>query len=208
MPPPRRKRKPVTVIGLTGGIASGKSTAARHLASLGAHVLDADRLGHQAYKPGGHAHRQIIETFGAEVAGADGVIDRKVLGGKVFGAPAAMRRLTDIVWPEIGRLAKREIDSAARRHRIIVLEAAVLLEAGWDAEVDEVWVVLAEPKVALARAMARDGLTRAQVEARMKAQLSNDERRRRAGRVLENSGEPAKLRRQLDEAWRELTEAG
>lgn len=194
----------MTIIGLTGGIASGKSTAARHLASLGACVLNADRLGHQVYRPGSDAYRQIIEIFGAEVVGADDVIDRKILGDKVFDTSAAMRRLTDIVWPEIGQLAKREINIAARGHRVIVLEAAVLLEAKWDAIVDEVWVVLAEPEIARERAMARDGLNKAQVESRMKSQIDNDERRRRAKRVLENNGEPDELRRQLNEAWREL----
>ena len=96
------------VVGLTGGIASGKSTVARALALRGAHVIDADKLGHRAYEPGTRAHREVIATFGAEVRAADGTIDRAALGAKVFGKPAELKRLTDIVWPEIRRLAEAE----------------------------------------------------------------------------------------------------
>ena len=97
------------VICLTGGLASGKSTATKFLEQQGAQVIDADRLGHRAYDPGTQAYRQVIETFGEEVVGDDNQIDRKVLGSKVFAQPAALKQLTDIVWPEIRRLAVMEI---------------------------------------------------------------------------------------------------
>ncbi|MFM7119559.1 MAG: dephospho-CoA kinase, partial [Gammaproteobacteria bacterium] len=119
------------IIGLTGGIASGKSTASRFFAEQGAYVIDSDKLGHRAYEPGTGAFDAVARSFGPEVVGADGRIDRKVLGGKVFGKPEALKQLTDIVWPEIRRLTQIEIESALRADpdRIVVLEAAVMLEA-------------------------------------------------------------------------------
>jgi dephospho-CoA kinase len=199
----------VIVVGLTGGIASGKSTVARELARRGARVIDADKLGHRAYEPGTQAHRDVIAAFGPEVRAADGTIDRAALGARVFGRPDQLKRLTDIVWPEIRRLAKAEIGAlrAADPHAVVVLEAAVLFEAGWEPLVDEIWVVVVERATAVERAVARGGLTAAQVEARIDAQLSNDERRRRAHVVLDNSGDEAALVRQLHAQWRRVLAA-
>lgn len=197
----------MTVIGLTGGIASGKSTAAKHLASLGASVIDADLLGHRAYEPGTDAHAAVAATFGADVVGSDGRIDRKVLGGKVFGRPEALKRLTDIVWPEIRRLARLEIERARGQapDQPVVLEAAVLFEAGWQDDVDEVWVVVVDRETAIERATRRDGADRAAIERRIDSQLSNDERRRRADVVIDNNGDEAGLIEQLNVQWARLS---
>lgn len=194
------------IIGLTGGIASGKSTAAAYLGEKGASVIDADKLGHQAYEPDTDAFAQVVAAFGPEVVGADGQIDRKVLGGKVFGDPAALDRLTGIIWPEIGRLALTEFEvaRAARPDANIVLEAAVMLEAGWEPMVDEVWVVIVEPDTAVARATARDGVEEEAVRKRIAAQLSNDERRAKADIVIDNSGDEAALLVQLDAQWKRI----
>jgi phosphopantetheine adenylyltransferase/dephospho-CoA kinase len=194
------------IIGLTGGIASGKSTAAAYLGEKGASVIDADKLGHQAYEPDTDAFAQVVAVFGPEVVGADGQIDRKVLGGKVFGDPAALDRLTGIIWPEIGRLALTEFEvaRAARPDANIVLEAAVMLEAGWEPMVDEVWVVIVEPDTAVARATARDGVEEEAVRKRIAAQLSNDERRAKADIVIDNSGDEAALLAQLDAQWKRI----
>lgn len=193
-------------IGLTGGIASGKSTAARHLATLGAHVIDADRLGHRAYEPGSPGHAAVAEAFGIDVVADDGSIDRKALGAIVFGNPEALNRLTGIVWPEIRRLAEIEIDAAraASEVQVIVVEAAVLFEAGWESMADEVWVVVAEPAAAIARAVARDGVTEEAVRSRIAAQLGNDERRARAHRVIENNASEDALTAAVTSAWGEL----
>jgi phosphopantetheine adenylyltransferase/dephospho-CoA kinase len=197
------------VIGLTGGIASGKSTVAKHLAARGARVIDADKLGHRAYEPGTQAHREVIAAFGPEVRAADGTIDRAALGARVFGKPAELRRLTDIVWPEIRRLAEKEIAAirASDPRAVVVLEAAVLFEAGWEPLVDEIWVAVVERAVAVQRAVARGGLNAQQVDARIDAQLTNDERKKRAHVVLDNSGDEAALLRQLDAQWRDVVEA-
>lgn len=191
------------VIGLTGGIASGKSTAARYLESLGAHLIDADKLGHQAYEPGMPANDAIVAAFGDEVRAGDGTIDRRALGGKVFGQPEQLKRLTDIVWPEIRRLAEAEIHRIGSNDpdAVVVLEAAVLLEAGWESAVDEIWVVLVEPAVAVERAMTRDGVDAEAVQKRIDAQLSNAERQARAQVSIDNSADESALRGQLDEHW-------
>ena len=196
------------VIGLTGGIASGKSTAAKYLAERGAVVVDADRLGHRAYESDRPGFAKVVAAFGEEVVGADGGIDRKALGAKVFRDPAQLKRLTDIVWPEILALAKEEIAAARESSaKVAVLEAAVLIEAGWQREVDEVWAITVEPEIAVARATARDGLAVAAVQARIDAQLSNAERTAHASTVLDNSASEAELVAQLDVDWQRLQRA-
>ena len=194
------------ILCLTGGIASGKSTAADHLAGKGARVIDADKLGHRAYEPGTAAFTAVVATFGDDVLTEDGQINRKVLGGKVFGKPEELKKLTDIVWPEIRRLTEQDIADAVTQDpdAIIVLEAAVLLEAGWDSVGQEVWVIIVDPETAINRTMARDGLTREAVEQRLAAQMNNEERASKASRVFDNNGELDNLHRQLDDAWNEF----
>jgi dephospho-CoA kinase len=191
------------VIGLTGGIGAGKSTAAKMLAELGAHVIDADKVGHDVYAPGTDGFRAVVEAFGPEIVGADGAIDRRRLGAIVFGDPAQLRRLNALVHPLIG-LAIRDRLQAAQAEPArtpIVVEAAIMMEAGWTF-FDEVWAVVVEPETAIARVMASRGLSRADVEQRIAAQMSNAERVRRATRVIHNDGTPAQLRAQVEAAWR------
>lgn len=195
------------VIGLTGGIAAGKSTVARLLGERGAFVIDADLLGHRAYEPGAGAYRGVVEAFGSDVVAEDGSIDRRALGAKVFGKPEELDRLTGIVWPEIRDLAQREIRETAD-DAVVVLEAAVLLEAGWEDLADEVWVVVVDPEVAVERAVARGGLDADAVRARIAAQLSNAERKARADRVIDNSGRAEELEQKVEEAWQRVRERG
>jgi phosphopantetheine adenylyltransferase/dephospho-CoA kinase len=195
------------VICLTGGLASGKSTAARFLRDQGAHVIDADQLGHRTYEPGTQAHAQVVAAFGPDVLAADGKIDRKMLGSKVFGRPAELKKLTDIVWPAIRMLAREDIARvcAAGTARVIVLEAAVLFEAGWQDLGDEVWVVVVDRAVAITRAMSRDNAQRATVESRLDAQLSNDERIARAHVVIDNNATPEAMLAQLRTQWQRIS---
>lgn len=196
------------VIGLTGGIASGKSTVARLLAEQGATVVDADKLGHQAYLRGRPAFDQVVAAFGPGVVGADGEIDRKALGAEVFGNAQALGRLTDIVWPAILALAKEEIVRERRAGAaLVVLEAAVLLEAGWQSEVDEVWTVAVPAQVAVERAQSRDGLDADAVRARIAAQLSNEERAAKAHVVINNNGSKRALADRLRRELHRLREA-
>ena len=193
----------MSVICITGGLASGKSTAALYLEEQGAEIIDADKLGHRAYDSGTQAYYDVIATFGEDLRAEDGSIDRRVLGKKVFGDPAQLKKLTDIVWPEIRRLAQNEID-ANDSDTIMVLEAAVLLEAGWQDIGDEIWVVTVDPEIAITRCMSRDGLEKEAVQSRLDAQLSNDERIAQADIVIVNNGSEEQLFEQLDEQWHRL----
>ena len=197
------------IIGLTGGIASGKSTVASTLGTWGAYVIDADKLGHNAYISGTQAFTDVVTAFGDDIIGADGEVDRRSLGGKVFGNPERLKKLTDIVWPAIMRTAEQEIASAKAENlnRVVVLEAAVLIEADWLNLVDQVWVTVVEPSVAIERASARDGVDAAAVQARIDAQLSNDERIAKAHDVIHNSGDQDHLIEQLRQLWAGISAA-
>ncbi len=197
----------MTVIGLTGGIASGKSTAAGWLRDLGAIVIDADRLGHRVYEPGSSGFEAVVNGFGHDLVAPDGTINRQLLGGKVFGDPAQMKKLTDIVWPEIQRLAAQEIADIKRRDpkAHVVLEAAVLVEANWFGLVDQVWVVTVEPSVAKARLMSRNNLTDAQAQSRIDAQISNKERLLHAYAKFDNSGTLDQFRQRVEREWKRFT---
>ena len=191
------------IIGLTGGIASGKSTVAAHLGELGAHVIDADKLGHRAYLKGTAAYAQVVNTFGEDIVAEDGEIDRRALGAKVFGTDDGLRQLTDIVWPAIHGMAQAEISAqqAQDPDTVIVLEAAVLIEAGWQDLVDEIWVTVVDRSVAIERAMSRDDVDAAAVEARIDSQISNEERTSHAQEIIDNSGSQAQLIAQVDALW-------
>ena len=193
------------VIGLTGGIASGKSLVSERLAERGAAVIDADKVGHESYRSGTGTFDAVVEAFGKEVVGADGEIDRKALGGKVFGDPEARRRLEAIVWPAIRTLIGAELDRLrAQGERVAVVEAAVLIEADWVPLVDEVWLVTAQRETAIARLAERNGMSEEQAQARIDAQLSNEERRAHADIVIENDGTLEELDRAIEGAWAKL----
>ena len=193
------------IIGLTGGIASGKSLVSQQLVELGAVVVDADKLGHETYRKGTETYRAVAEAFGPDVVGSDGEIDRGALGAKVFGDPEARRRLEEIVWPAIRRLAAERLTGLREQSvPVVVLEAAVLIEANWLDLVDEVWLVEAPPETVRQRLSDRNGLTPEQAEARLRAQLTNEKRRPYAGVVIENDGSLDELRRRVDEAWSKL----
>lgn len=192
-------------VGLTGGIASGKSTVTATLAELGATIIDADRLGHQTYEPGTETFGQVVAAFGDEIVGADGTIDRAVLGGKVFGEPGAMTKLTDIVWPGIGALAVAAIEEArAAGVAVAVVEAAVLFEAGWEVLVDEVWVITVPPAVARQRLMDRNGFSAEEADKRIASQISNAEREARADQVISTDCSLDEVRTRVEAAWQAL----
>jgi dephospho-CoA kinase len=192
-------------IGVTGGIGSGKSTATRILAELGAEVIDADQVGHHTYRPGSVGWQRIVDAFGRQVVAADGSIDRKRLGSVVFSDPKALTRLNAIVHPLIQEEVRNRIQArrATGYEGPIVVEAAVLIEAGWTPLVDEVWLVVADRDAVLDRVQAQRGLERSAIEARIRSQLSDDERRRHATVVIDNSGSEAALRAEVERLWRE-----
>ena len=182
--------RPPRVIGLVGGIGSGKSTAARMLGEFGAAVLHADLVGHEVYRPGTRGFAEVTAAFGASVVARDGSIDRARLGAIVFGDPAALERLNRIVHPLIRAELEHRIAELVARPGVplVVVEAAILLEAGWRDLVDEVWVVSAGPDAVVERLAQERGLDRDAVLARMSRQLPNVERRAAGGRLIEYRG--------------------
>jgi dephospho-CoA kinase len=197
-----------TVIGLTGGIASGKSVVSDMLADRGALVMDADKLGHEAYAPGSECYTAVVEAFGRDVVAADGQIDRKALGSKVFGDPEQRKRLESIVWPWMrGEMERRLARLREDGVKVVVLEAAVLIEADWTPIVDQVWLVVVPPEVARERIMSRNGLTAEQADARIAAQLTNNERAPHAQVIIDNSGTLEELERRVATEWEKLAAA-
>jgi phosphopantetheine adenylyltransferase/dephospho-CoA kinase len=175
-------------IGLTGGIASGKTTVTSFFRDHQVPVIDADILGHRTYEPGSDTHAQVAKAFGDDVVAADGTIDRRVLGGKVFGKPEELKRLTDIVWPGIRKLAGEDLSELeVAGNQLAVLEAAVLFEAGWEDLVDEIWVVVVDPDIAVQRLKTRNNLDEEAARARLASQLTNAERIAKASIVIENN---------------------
>ena len=193
------------VIGLTGGIASGKSTVTGFFKDRDIPVIDADILGHRTYDPGTDTFKAVVSTFGDDLVAADGTIDRRVLGGKVFGKPDELKKLTDIVWPGIRKLASEALSEfEAAGNSLVVLEAAVLFEAAWEDLVDEVWVVVVEADQAIQRLATRNGLDEAAARSRIESQLSNEERTARANVVITNNGTLDDLQSAIQRAWDEL----
>ncbi|XP_062363802.1 bifunctional coenzyme A synthase [Cinclus cinclus] len=190
------------VIGLTGGTGSGKTSIAKLLGHLGAFVIDADKLGHAVYVPGGPAYERVVAAFGAEILNEDGTINRKVLGAKVFGKQECLKSLTDIVWPEIAQMVKERVREAdAQGKAVCVLDAAVLLEAGWQAMVHEVWTAIIPEEEAVRRIVARDGLTEEAARHRLHSQMTNRQRVEQSQVVLCTLWEPDITRQQVQKAW-------
>lgn len=190
-------------IGVTGGIGSGKSVAAQILADLGAMVIDADRVGHETYQPGTPGWERVVAEFGREVVSPDGSIDRKRLGAIVFADPGRLARLNAIVHPLIRDTVAARIAAERRagRAQAVVVEAALLLQARWDALVDEVWLITARPEVVEQRLMAQRGLDRAAIAARMRAQSGDAPSPAQVAVVVDNSGSVDALRAQITDLW-------
>ena len=192
-------------IGLTGGIGSGKSVVARMLAERGAEVIDADKVGHDVYQPGTPGWSRVVEAFGRDIVAADGSIDRKTLGARVFADPGELRRLNAIVHPLIAGEVRSRIEQirAEGRTEAVVVEAAVLIEARWNELVDEVWVVVATPELATSRIVRDRGLRPEEVRRRIASQLADDRRTAAADLVIRNTGTLEELDETVDRAWRE-----
>ena len=196
----------VTVIGLTGGIGSGKSTAAQMLGELGAEVIDADKVGHKIYLPDTPAWREIVEAFGDGVLAADRSVDRTRLGPIVFADPQALQTLNRITHGKIYAFIQGQIDYIRQQQktRVVVVEAAILLEAGWRSLVEQLWVVAASVDVVITRLKTYKNISEDQSRARIAAQLSNEERIAQADRVIWNDHGLAELRQAVEDAWRSL----
>jgi dephospho-CoA kinase len=193
----------VLLVGLTGGIGSGKSTVSGMLAERGAEIIDADHIAREVVMPCTPAWCKIREHFGPGVLFADGTIDRQALGDVVFGDPAKLALLNEITHPAIFERIADRLEAAHDRDVIVVLDAALLIETGLARRVD-VLVVTHSPKEVQVRRLAAKGMPTTQANARIAAQLAPEERLARADLVIDNSGSLEDLGRQVDEVWREL----
>ncbi len=195
------------LVGLTGGIASGKSTVGRMLTKAGIPVVDADVLAREAVAPGSDGLRAVVERFGNGVLAPDGSLDRKALGAVVFHDVDARRDLNAIVHPRVAQLAIESL-AALRdegKHQIAVYEVPLLFENGIDAMVDKTLLVAVPLEVQRARLMARDNAGPVDADARIASQMSIDEKRAKANYVVENDGTVDETARRLADVWREIS---
>lgn len=191
------------VIGLTGNIATGKSTILNYLMEKCAFIIDADKLGHRVIEPGGQAYDAVVRAFGREILREDGTIDRKKLGKIVFSNPLDLGRLEKIVHPKIFDLGKQEI--ADNDAPVIVLEAIKLLEAGLMSTLcDEIWVVTSSLTTQLRRLLESRSMEESEARRMIDLQPPQAAKVNQADRVIENDGSLAELHAQLDAIWEEL----
>ena len=189
------------VIGLTGGIGTGKSQVSRTLEALGAEIVNADLLGHEAYRPNTEPWQEIVESFGQDVLAPGGEVDRKALGAVVFADPKALARLNAIVHPSIHRMVQARIaESAAVGRTVMVVEAAVLLEANWTDLVDEVWVTSSSEDRVVPRLLSR-GLDEEAALRRIRSQMGQSERERHADALIKNDGTLEDLKERVRNLW-------
>lgn len=198
------------IIGLTGGIASGKSSVALLLAQLGASIVDADQLARDAVLPGTEAYTAIVEQFGPAILNSEGSLDRKRLGELIFSDPEAKRRLEAIVHPAIQRLAEKNLSCLREKEvKVAVYMAALLVEAGAMNRVDEIWVVYLDGESQLQRLMSRDSLTREDALRRIDSQMPMEQKKSYGKVVIDNSGSWEDTERQVRKVWeREILKAG
>lgn len=191
------------LVGLTGGLGAGKTTVARMLADRGAIVVDADELARRAIEPGTRGHRKVLEVFGDDVLAEDGSVDRRALADVVFADPEARRALESITHPEVFRMLAEEVEIRRGTDAVLVFDAPLIVETGFDASTDLLVVVSADPAAQIERVVAR-GMDRGEAEARIAAQASPEEREARADVVVRNDGELEDLERRVDALWERL----
>ena len=195
-------------IGLTGGVASGKSTVAAALRTHGAVVVDADAIAREVVRPGGPAYQAVVDVFGPSVVGPDGALDRRARGARGFGDPAARKRLNALTHPHIRRRMAEEAArlTAAGRAAVIVFDIPLLLDTtdARDLGLDGIVVVYADRDTQLRRLIERDGLAEDQARRRLDAQVPLQEKVKRADWVIDNSGAADATQAQVERLWQAL----
>ena len=192
------------LVGLTGGIGSGKSTVSRMLAERGAVVIDADELARRAVEPGTPGLRKVVEAFGDEVTNADGSLDREAVAAKVFADPEARRTLESITHPEVFRLYHEEINRYRNTDRVVVFDAPLIVEAGAAEGFDILIVVSASEEAQVRRLMADRAMPEAAARDRIASQLPLEEKMRLADVVIHNDGPVEDLEPEVNQLWSEL----
>jgi len=193
------------VIGLTGGIASGKSTVAKMLSELGAVVIDADKVGHEAFRPHTEAWRKIVAAFGKDILGQNEEIDRSKLAQLVFNDPKALQRLNRTMHPLMHRIVEKRIKALRRQGiEVVVLEATLLIEAKWTDLVDQVWVTITPADTVINRLVSQKGFTEEQARARIKSQTPIAQRAKNADVVIRNDADIDTIRKKVEGLWQKL----
>lgn len=209
------------IIGLTGGIGSGKSTVADYLISRGFHVLDADKIAREIVLPGSEMLIRLAATFGQEIIQEDGSLDRKKLGNMVFSDAEKKKMLDSMMHTEILELIhdrilqfREEAESSAEnaidpgniaKSKVIFIDAALLFETGLDKSVSEIWVIDVDDETRIRRIMERDGLNREDILKRISTQMTRDEKNRRADVILDNTGNTESLYQQIEQLLKKIS---
>jgi dephospho-CoA kinase len=190
------------VIGLTGSIGTGKSEAARQLEMLGASIISADQVGHEAYTPNTEAWEQVVAAFGDDILQDDKEIDRRKLGAIVFSDSSQLDKLNAIMHPRMARMVSDKIEVLRGQGvKVVVVEAALLFEAGWDTLVEEVWVTDSSEDIVVGRLKERNGLSEEEAKKRINSQMDRAERIERSDFVIDNSSDMAGLENAIKELW-------
>lgn len=195
------------LIGLTGGIGTGKSRVAALLRELGAEVISSDQLAREVVEPGQPALQEIVQRFGSEYLLPDGTLNRRLLAELVFSDEQARKDLEAIMHPRIRQLGDTRLEMLRRREnppQVVVFEIPLLFETGREKDFDEIWVVVASEETAIKRAAKRDRSDEDHIRARMRAQMPVAEKARRAHVVIDNDGDWEETGRQVRQRWREL----
>ena len=195
------------IIGLTGGIASGKSTISETLTEMGSAVIDTDKLGHELLKHHGAAWDKLLIAFGDDILASNSDIDRKKLGKIVFNNPQFLQQLDSIMHPLIYQMVTDKIEYFRKQKvHVVVIEAALLLEVGWGELADEIWVTISPESTVLERLMNRDNITHEQAIARISSQIPPQERIVQADVVIDTSGTISQVKAKVKELWHNLQE--
>jgi len=196
------------IIGVTGNIGSGKSTVCQILAKLGATIINADKLAHEAYKPYSQTWQELISAFGKDIVKADGEIDRQKLGQLVFSDSNALAQLNQIVHPRAYCMAQERIEDYRRQAvKAVAVEATLLIEAGWTNLVDKVWLVMAPDDMVTQRLTQYKEISESQISARLKSQMPAREKMKYANEVIYNNGDIPQLEARVTELWHKLAMA-
>ncbi|MBU2702463.1 dephospho-CoA kinase [Sporomusaceae bacterium BoRhaA] len=192
-------------IGLTGGIASGKSTVSALLKKQGAFIIDADQIAYNVVEQGEQAYKDIVTAFGGDVVLADGRLNRQKLGALVFQDAKKRALLEKFTHPRIEERIVELIEFAQKNsYPVIILDMPLLFETGWDKRVDEVWVIQVDESIQRQRLMKRNSFSEQEATLRMKAQKSQVEKIRKADQVIDNNGDLAKLQAEILRVWAQV----
>jgi dephospho-CoA kinase len=195
----------MVVIGLTGNLGTGKTEVAQMLAELGAEVINADEVGHELLEPDTETYREVLAAFGKSILKQSGEIDRQKLGQLVFADPSALNKLNGMMHPRIHEIVKQKIEEHRQAGaRVVVLEAALLIEAGWRPFLDQVWVTTATVSTITERLNKARGLSQEQVLERLKTQMPQKEKVKQADVVINTDCPIDQLRATVAELWNRL----